>query len=236
MIPRKIHYCWFGGAPLPKLAEQCIASWKKHCPDYEIIRWDEGNFDISCNAYTRWCFENKKWAFLSDYVRLAVVAEEGGIYLDTDVELIRNPDQLLAYPAFYGFETSAIVNSGQGFGAVAHHPTVEAMRLQYEQLQPDEAGNFPLQACPALNTAPLLSMGLRPNGQLQTVAGAVVLPPDWLNPYDNATGKCSVTANTVSIHHYAKSWISPWMRLRSALMRPLHRIFGTDCFAWLKKN
>lgn len=235
MIPKKIHYCWFGGSPLPQLAERCLASWKKHCPDYEIIRWDESNFDVSATPYTQWCYVNRKWAFLSDYVRLAVVTREGGIYLDTDVELLRSLDFLLENEAFYGFENSAIVNSGQGFGAEAHHPTVGAMLAQYEQLSPDGDGNFPVQACPALNTAPLIPMGLNPNGQLQRVAGALILPPDWLNPYDNATGKLTLTANTVSIHHYAKSWISPWMRLRSTLMRPLHRVFGTDFFAWLRK-
>lgn len=236
MIPKKIHYCWFGGSPMPKLAEKCIGSWKKHCPDYEIIRWDESNFDVRSTPYTRWCHENQKWAFLSDYVRLAVIAREGGIYLDTDVELLRSPDTLLTYGAWYGFENETYVNTGQGFGAEEGHPTVDAMLQQYHNLQADSDGNFAPTACPALNTAALLPMGLIPNGKLQTVAGALILPPDYLNPYDNATGQLAVTSNTISIHHYAKSWISPWMRLRSALTRPLHRIFGKNCFVWLRKN
>lgn len=236
MIPKKIHYCWFGGSPMPKLAEKCIRSWKKYCPDYEIVRWDETNFDVRSIPYTRWCHENQKWAFLSDYVRLAVVAREGGIYLDTDVELLRSPDELLSSEAWYGFENETNVNTGQGFGAEACHPTVEAMLWQYEAIAPDESGNYPEQACPALNTAALLPMGLIPNGKLQTVAGAVILPADYLNPYDNATGQLTVTPNTISIHHYAKSWISPLMRLRSALTRPLHRIFGKNCFSWAKKK
>ena len=84
-IPKVIHYCWFGGKPLPKSAEKCIKSWKKYCPDYEIKRWDESNFDTSCNAYCKFAFENKKWAFLTDYIRLKVIYENGGVYIDTYV-------------------------------------------------------------------------------------------------------------------------------------------------------
>ena len=92
MIPKKIHYCWFGKGQKPKLAEKCIESWKKYCPDYEIIEWNEDNFNLDTNGYTRYCYSNKKWAYLSDFVRLCVVEEYGGIYFDTDVELLKKPD------------------------------------------------------------------------------------------------------------------------------------------------
>ena len=104
MIPKKIHYCWFGRGEKPKLAQKCIASWRKCCPDYEIIEWNEDNFDVNRNGYTRYCYANKKWAFLSDYVRLAVVLEHGGIYFDTDVELLKSPVPLMQHEAFFGFE------------------------------------------------------------------------------------------------------------------------------------
>jgi len=133
MIPKKIHYCWFGRNPKPKLAEKCIASWKKYCPDYEIIEWNEDNFDINMNVYTRYCYENKKWAYLSDFARLYVVAENGGVYFDTDVELLKNPDELLKLEAFYGFETEKCINTGLGFGAEKNHPTVMAMVEEYEK-------------------------------------------------------------------------------------------------------
>ncbi len=236
MIPKKIHYCWFGGKELPELAKKCIASWEKHCPDYAIIRWDESNFDLDQTPYTRWCYDNGKWAFLSDYVRLAVVAEYGGIYFDTDIELIKNPDFLLGYEAFYGFENQKNINTGQGFGAIPNHPTVEAMLQQYLRLKPDENGAFFLQACPALNTAALLPLGLQLNGRRQNVAGAEILPSDFLNPYDSATGRLLKTENTVSIHWYSQSWLSKGMQLRSKLTRPFHRIFGVDCFRWLKRK
>ena len=236
MIPKRIHYCWCGRGEKPELAKKCIASWKKYCPDYQIIEWNEDNFDLNCNDYVRYCYTNKKWAFLSDFVRLVVVNEQGGLYFDTDVEMIASPDGLLGYEAFYGFENNTAVNTGQGFGSVAHHPTVESMIGQYLKIEPDQEGNFLLNACPELNTNGLLLFGLVLNGQRQNVAGAEILPADFTNPYDDATGRLNKTANTVSIHWYSKSWLSPGMRLRSKLTRPLHRGFGADCFQWLKKK
>ena len=235
MIPKTIHYCWFGGKELPEQAKKCIASWRKFCPDYEIIQWNEQNFDVSANAYTDWCHKNQKWAFLSDYVRLAVVEAHGGIYLDTDVELVRSPDGLLDCEAFIGFENESFLNSGLGFGAEAHHGMVQAMMAEYEAMTPDEQGNYKPTACPGLNTRALVKLGLILDGTEQTVAGARILPTDFLNPYEYTTGRMNKTENTISIHWYDQSWISPVNKLRSALTQPFHRIFGPDCFAWLKK-
>ena len=236
LIPKKIHYCWFGGKELPDLARKCIASWQKYCPDYEIIRWDESNFDLDQIPYTRWCYDNQKWAFLSDYARLAVVAEHGGVYLDTDVELVKPLDPLMGYEAFFGFENESNVNTGQGFGAQASHPTVRAMQQQYLQMKPDDNGGFPVQACPALNTAALIPMSLKLTGQRQNVAGAEILPVEFFNPYDDATGRLHKTKNTVGIHWYSKSWVSRGLVLRSKIARPFRRIFGNDCFHWLKRK
>lgn len=235
MIPKKIHYCWFGGGEKPRQAEKCIASWRKFCPDHEIIQWDESNFDLNENDYVRYCYANQKWAFLSDYVRLAVVRDHGGVYFDTDVELVKPLGQLMNYEAFYGFEVNTAVNTGQGFGAEAGHPTVAAMAAEYEKLRPDESGAFPLKTCPALNTAALKAFGLRPDGSRQNLAGAEILPAEFMNPYDEPTGRLNKTENTVSIHWYSKSWISSGAKLRSKLTRPFHRLFGKDCFGWMKK-
>mgnify|MGYP001780597132 FL=1 len=124
MIPKKIHYCWFGRGIKPELARKCIQSWEKYCPDYEIIEWNEDNFDINQYPYLRWCYENRKWAFLSDFARLLVVYQNGGIYFDTDVELIRTPDELLMCNAFYGFENDENIATGLGFGAEPQNKTV----------------------------------------------------------------------------------------------------------------
>ena len=218
MIPKKIHYCWFGRGEKPTLAQKCIASWRKYCPDYEIVEWNEDNFPIDNYPYARYFLDNKRWAFLSDFVRLVVVAEQGGVYFDTDVELIRSPDELLQYEAFYGFENDQNIATGLGFGAQANHPTVLAMRQQYLGLRP------------ALNTKALLPFGLKLDGLRQTVAGAEILPSEFLNPYDDPTGRLNKTNNTVSIHWYSKSWMSKGTILRSKLTKPLHRIFGVDFF------
>lgn len=233
MIPKKIHYCWFGGKEKPALANKCIASWKKFCPDYEIIEWNEGNFDLDRCAYTRWCYDNRKWAFLSDFARLAVVEEHGGLYFDTDVELVKDPGELLRYEAFFGFENDASVNTGLGFGAQAHHPAVRAMLQCYLDLGQDANGDFPETACPAYNTAALVRLGLERNGKRQNVAGAEILPAEYLNPYDDPTGTLRRTERTLSIHWYSKSWIAPVTRWRAKLTKPFHRLFGTDCFRWL---
>lgn len=235
MIPKKIHYCWFGRGEKPKMAQKCIASWKKFCPDYEIIEWSEDNFDLDYNEYTRYCYDNKRWAFLSDFVRLVVVAEHGGLYFDTDVELIKRPNALLQYEAFYGFENNNSVNTGQGFGSVSGHPTIVAMKNEYLKLEPDENGKYSTVACPVLNTAALIPFGLKLDGTRQTVAGAEILPEEYLNPYDDPTGRLCKTRNTISIHWYSKSWLSKGAILRSKLTKPLHRIFGVDAFKRFRK-
>ncbi len=230
MIPKKIHYCWFGRGEKPKLALRCIESWKKYCPDYELTEWNEDNFDFSAHPYLSYCLQNRKWAFLSDFARLIAVRDHGGIYFDTDVEVLRSFDPLLGNEAFYGFENREFIATGLGFGAEAGHPTVTAMAAQYEALAPDRNGDYPLIVCPRLNTDALLPFGLIGNGKRQTVGGALILPPEVLNPYDDPTGRLNRTGNTYSIHWYSKSWLSKSVILRSKLTKPLHRIFGTDCF------
>lgn len=235
MIPKRIHYCWFGRGEKPKLAKKCIDSWKRHCPDYEIIEWNEDNFDLDYNGYTRYCYDQEKWAFLSDYVRLVVVAEHGGVYFDTDVELLKRPDELLQSEAFYGFENDTNIATGLGFGAEANHATILAMKAKYDEIKPDEDGVYPMIVCPALNTQALLPFGLVLDGSRQHIAGAEILSSDWLNPYDDPTGRLNKTANTVSVHWYSKSWMSKGTILRSKLTKPLHRIFGVDAFKRFRK-
>lgn len=232
MIPKVIHYCWFGHGEKPELARKCIASWKKFCPDYEIIEWNEGNFDVKQNGYTQMCYEEKKYAFLSDYVRLLVVAEYGGIYFDTDVELLKSLDQLLDHEAFFGFETPEYVASGLGFGSIAHGTVIEAMLAEYEQLLDGQNGMI---GCPRLNTAALVKLGLVQNGKIQTIHNAVIYPVSYFNPYESSTGRLIKTEDTISVHWYAATWMSKKQKLRSFISRPLHRIFGVDAFKRFQK-
>ena len=155
MIPKIIHYCWFGGKPLPKSAQKCIASWKKYCPDYEIKQWNEDNFDINMNGYTKMCYREKKFAFLSDYARLVIICNEGGIYFDTDVEVIKNIDFLLDKKAFFGFENDEFFNTGQGFGAEKNSDVMLLLLREYDFLLNGDSGE---RACPELNTNALSEM------------------------------------------------------------------------------
>lgn len=235
MIPKKIHYCWFGYGEKSELVNKCIASWKKYCPDYEVIEWNEDNFDISQSPYLQWCYEHQKWAFLSDFVRLLVIQQYGGIYFDTDVELLRNMDELIRYDAFYGFENDTNISTGLGFGSKPYHSTINAMVEEYQKIISDENGDFPLIVCPALNTRALIPFGLMLNGKRQSIAGAEILPADFLNPYDDPTGRLIKTKNTISVHWYSKSWLDKKTILRSKLTKPFHRLFGVDCFKRLKR-
>lgn len=233
MIPKTIHYCWFGRGEKPKLAQKCIASWRQKCPDYQITEWNEDNYDVNSTPYTRYCYENKKWAFLSDYVRLDVVYQHGGLYFDTDVEAIASFDDLLDREAFFALENAGHVATGLGFGAGKNSPYVRAMMDQYAFSDSQEVT---LTGCPTLNTQALLPYGLKLDGTLQQIDGLLILPQDYMNPYDDPTGRLTITGNTRSIHWYSKSAQTRGAILRSRLTRPFHRLFGTDCFRWLKRK
>ena len=225
MIPKKIHYCWFGKSELPTKAKKCIASWKKYCPDYEIVEWNEDNFYVYQNAYTTYTYDNKKFAFLSDYARLQIILQEGGIYFDVDVEVIQPLDELLRYPAFFGFETEKYVNTGVGFGAEAGNKIVGEMLKEYNPLLDGKHGTI---GCPLLNTEALVKKGLIPNGKKQEVEGAQIFPIEYFNPYDDPTGRLNKTRETYSIHWFAKSWMDKKTIIRSMLLKPIHRMFGTE--------
>ena len=228
MIPKIIHYCWFGGKPLPKLARKCKKSWEKFFPDYEIKEWNEGNFDVNLLPYTKYCYEHRLWAYLSDYVRLAVVEKEGGLYFDTDVEVVKKPIELLtSCQAYFGWETNEFINTGLGFAAEAHHPAVKTMMVMYDRLVVN--GNYVfdiMQGCPQLNTKALLPFGLKQDGTEQYVCDARILPIEYLCPFHDATGKLRKTNNTISIHWFSKSPHGKMAAWRMKIMRPLRRWLG----------
>ena len=227
MIPKKIHYCWFGHGELSSKAKKCIQSWKKYCPDYEIIEWNESNFNINQNKYTQKVYREKKYAFLSDYARLKIIYEQGGIYLDLDVEVIKSLDDLLSNKAYFAFENKNYVASGLGFGAEAHKKAVKSLLDEYNHLLD---GTKEIIGCPILNTQALVKLGLKLNGELQELDDCTVYPSDYFNPYDDPTGRLNKTNNTYSIHWYAKSWMDKKTIIRSTLTKPLHRLLGTDFF------
>lgn len=177
MISKKIHYCWFGGNPKPEIIEKCIASWHVFCPDWEIIEWNESNYDISVYPYMQEAYEAKKWAFVSDVARLDIVAKHGGVYLDTDVELLAPIDELVQQDAFYIFESERNIATGLGFGATAGHPTVTAMLRYYEGRPFLKNGKPDLTPCPANNTEMLLTVcpSMIRNGHRQQIGDTLIL-------------------------------------------------------------
>ena len=208
MIPKIIHYCWFGQNPKPSLLHRCLASWKKYCPDYEIIEWNEDNFDLNCCNYVREAYDAKKWAFVTDYARLKIVYDHGGIYLDTDVELLKSFDDLLDYPSFFGFEDGQSVNTGLGFGAEKGNPIVEDMLRGYDNIhffQPN--GTLDLLPCPIRNTKAIQSRLEGHSSAIIRTPDGVFFPPEYFCPLSPDGSTKHITENTFSIHWFSASWL-----------------------------
>lgn len=209
MIPKVIHYCWFGGNEIPPLGKKCIMSWKKYCPDYEIIEWNESNYDYKKIPYIQEAYEEKKWAFVSDYVRLDVIYQYGGIYLDIDVELLQNIDFLLDYRCFLATEADHMIGTGVGFGAEKNDSNIKLMMDMYQGIHFRLDHNlFDLIPCPHRNTLPFKKMGYQPSDKIQHLNNAVIFPPEYFCPLDYETKELNITENTVAIHHYNASWIT----------------------------
>lgn len=208
VIPKKIHYCWFGNAVMPEHFRDNIRSWEKYCPDYEIIEWNERNYDVSKNTYMRQAYEKKAWGFVPDYARLDIVNTCGGIYFDTDVRALRPFDPLLSYEFFCGFEHNGSVNFGQAFGAKKQHPLLMEMLQEYEKLSfIQKDGSLNLTPSPVYQTASLERHGLKKNGQVQQMKDFLVLSPEYFSPV-NEFGYGAPSAATFSIHQYAATWYS----------------------------
>lgn len=208
-IPKVIHYCWFGGNPIPDSVKKCISSWKKYCPDYKIIEWNESNYNTD-NVYAKEALNHKKWAFYSDYARLDIVYQNGGIYLDTDVELIKSLDEVLNDECFLGVETTGFIATGLGFGAVKKNKNIKAMLDEYEGLHfAYKDGTFDTLPCPMRNTQPFIQYGFKKNSrEIQILNGAVIYPAEFFCPLDYETNTLEITAKTISIHQYHSSWVS----------------------------
>ena len=225
MIPKIIHYCWFGRGEKPELAKKCIASWRRFCPDFEIREWNEDNCEYLAMPFMAEAYAAKKYAFVSDVMRLIVLEQYGGVYFDTDVEVVRDISPLLDDEGFIGFENAQHVNSGQVVAAEAHHPVIQAMIEEYKTLHfSGTDGSVTPVGCPRLNTDVMERFGLVRNGQEQLVAGIHVYPADYFNPLDSVTGKLTKTENTYSIHWYSMSWLPKRTQIRAKLGRVWRRM------------
>lgn len=218
MIPKIIHYCWFGGKPLPKSAEKCIASWRKFLPDYEIKEWNESNFDVNCTRYTAEAYKARKFAYVSDYARFWVLYHYGGLYFDVDVEIIKSLDDIIARGPFMGCESKAQdgasplslgIAPGLGLGVTPGFEMIKALLEIYESLS-FEKENANRQkgiykTVVAYTTELLVEHGLQNTSEVQCVGGVFIYPKDYFNPLEHIN-QLKITSNTRSIHWYDGTW------------------------------
>ena len=209
MIPRIIHYCWFGGNPLPQSAQRCIASWRKFMPDCEIREWNEQNFDVNAHPYPRAAYAAGKYAFVSDFARYKILEEWGGIYFDTDVEAVAPIDDMLKLGAFMGLEDAQppTVSSGLVMAVEAHHPITQEMLDFYDaQAKDDSTAMLDTGIVVSGMTEIFIRHGFVRENRYQEVAGISLYPSEYFDPMDNATGRIKQTPNTRTIHRYDRTW------------------------------
>jgi len=227
-IPKVIHYCWFGGNPLPKLAVKCIESWKKFLPDYEIKRWDESNFDVNSIPYTAEAYANKKYAFVSDYARFWILYNEGGLYFDTDVQVIKSLDDIIARGPFMGcqnkVEEGATPNMlgvapGLGLGVNPGLGLYKELLDYYAELTfVNKDGSLNLRTVVDYTTDILCKHGLKNTSEIQEVAGIWIYPWDYFCPM-TPTLVLNLTDNSRTIHLFSASWCSPAVKFRKRIKR-----------------
>lgn len=216
MIPKKIHYCWFGGKELPKEAKECIESWKKYFPDYEIIEWNESTVELDSCEYVKQAYERKKWAFVSDYFRFQGLYEYGGIYFDTDVKVLQSMESVIKEGAYFAKETErdgGTVNSGLGMAVEPHNAIYKEMLDSYNKdkfINKDGSENL-TTVCQRM-TKLLIEHGYdirKEYTEIQCVDGIKIYPSEYFCPmgYDGIT---NVTPRTYTIHLYNASWFSKY--------------------------
>lgn len=228
MIPKVIHYCWFGKNPLPEMAKKCIGTWKKYCPDYEIIEWNEENFDIHYNDYVKEAYEAGKWAFVSDVVRLYVLVKYGGIYMDTDVEVIRSLDDLLQYEAVSGFESFNKIPTGLMASQMGNEFFKELLHDYDDAHFICKDGSYDTTTNVIRITEHCMKYGLILNNCKQTINSFTIFPSDYFCPKNYETKEIQLTKNTYVIHHFDGSWLSEEQKYALELKRKLKKFVSLE--------
>ena len=228
MIPKTIHYCWFGHGEMSKKTLKYIDSWKRHLPGYEIKEWNENTFDINSNLFVQEAYHCKKYAFVSDYVRLYALYNEGGIYLDTDVELLKSFDKFLNNPAFIGFESNKWVASAI-IGAEKNNSLIKELLDYYTGrrfFNPDDPKK--IVANTVFITEHLVAKNLRLENKYQVLDKIKVFPTEFFSPKDDDTGKIHLTENSHCIHHFSKTWIPKRIVILYDIKKALIAVFGEN--------
>ncbi len=238
MIPKIIHYCWFGGNSLPDEVKKYIESWKKYLPDYKIIEWNENNFDVNCCNYIKEAYEAKKWAFVSDYVRVNVMYHYGGIYFDTDIEVLKDFSEYLENKSMVlGFESETSVMTA--FFALEKNNSFikDILEIYNEKAFLLANGKYDVTPNPVLFTTELQKYGLIPNGKTQEFADSwSIFAYDYFSAYNIAHQKFDITDNTYIVHHCVGSWLSSKDKLKQKIKSILLRIISEDNFEQFKKK
>lgn len=239
MIPKIIHYCWFGGNPLPPLAEKCIASWKKFLPDYEIKEWNEHNFDVNLIPYTAEAYQAKKYAFVSDYARFWILYHYGGLYFDTDVEVIKPMGSIIAKGAFMGCEQDSkpgielTVAPGLGLAVESKHEIYKAILEEYDSFHfLNEDGSNNDKTVVEYVTEILKRHGLKNMPGIQQIEGVKIYPSEYFCPRDTVTKRLHITNNTYTIHHYMASWKDGGFNLK----RIIRKLIPESMLLWYNKR
>lgn len=232
MIPKVIHYCWFGRNPLPKLAIKCIESWKKYMPDYEIKEWNEDNFNVNLIPYTQQAYAAKKYAYVSDYARLWILYHYGGIYLDTDVEVLKSLTPIIERGPYLGCENQIDesharlqVNSGLGMASDKNNPLVKNMMELYHGKEFVLKENNSVVTIVSIISDMLYKRGLKSINEIQLVDSFYIYPAEYFASRRIAEYTIPRTDNSYSIHHYMGSWESPYIKLKNNISKVLgHRL------------
>lgn len=231
MIPKIIHYCWFGGDK-PEEFLKYINGWKKLCPDYEIIEWNENNLDIQKHPFAKAAYKEKKWAFVSDYVRFFVLHKYGGIYLDTDIELIKRLDSLLDNKAFVGFEVHGVATGV--IGSEPGNPIIYEILKAYDRTNFYlDNGKLNLLTSPDYFTNEILKDGFVRENRTQQLQNIIVYPSEYFYPYSTMTFETNITNNTYAIHHYAGTWLDKKTKYQIDVQKKIIRFFGKRLSVWI---
>ena len=234
MIPKIIHYCWFGGNPLPELAQKCIASWKKFLPDYEIKEWNESNYDVRKISYIAQAYDAKKYAFVSDYARFDILYQYGGVYFDTDVEVIKDLSPIIERGAFIGVEKGLrpLLAAGLGIASPAASDIYREILDSYQNEQfVNDDGSLNLKTVVTRVSDIFKSHGFVEQDIMQVVADTTVYPSEYFCPKDFDTGSLCLTENTCSIHHYDGSWMPPYVLAQQQMKIKLNNRFGKNALS-----
>lgn len=232
MIPHVIHYCWFGHNKKPDLIQKCIESWKKVLPDWEIIEWNESNYDVNKIEYTRKAYEAKKWAYVVDYARFDILNRYGGVFLDTDVELIKPiPKYLFEYEAFTGFETDKNVAPGLAYASIPNQKILNILLETYQNK------SFSMEETIVdITTNIFRKFGLKENNTFQVIENVAICPQSVFCAFDHETQSFDITEDTISIHHYFASW-SPWYKkIKFKIIKCVVNIIGKERYMSIKKK